>query len=376
MEHDSNADFLRKRRSTRRNCCVPNRDDFGSSAPSCASIGIFFLGNVSRCYLCSCCKLAFAVIPFSCFLSPILHSTGSTSTVATSSTAGSASVQASSFLPPALVSSMGLALPTDFSSVHSLFRHNSSSSEDVPSAVAATAPTSNESRSSSPSESAASGLATRQAPRPSFTLNPRSRGAAFVETTTSTTTFTPPGILRTSSSVSWTGTAHGETSSSARTSSSTDLTVIDELARDNALLRHDVNQKNLQIQAMQERIGQLEARITEFKQMPVGKISQIPVSDMLELMQTYGSEVSEHTQLPSSLHPNGKRTVQKASIVRQFRRWNPNFTEYFEFRCGKWVPKLGVQAELQRRAQNRAERRAQKAASIHKKQPNNSKDSS
>ena len=83
-------------------------------------------------------------------------------------------------------------------------------------------------------------------------------------------------------------------------------------------------------------------------------------SDMLDLMQTYGSEVSEHTNLSSAM-TSGKRKVQKASIVRQFRRWNPNFHEYFRHEGGKWVPKLGQQGELDRRARNRAERRLRKA---------------
>lgn len=80
---------------------------------------------------------------------------------------------------------------------------------------------------------------------------------------------------------------------------------------------------------------------------------------MLDLMQTYGSEVSDHTHLSSAM-TSGKRKVQKASIVRQFRRWNPNFHEYFRHEGGKWVPKLGRQGELDRRARNRAERRLRK----------------
>lgn len=64
-------------------------------------------------------------------------------------------------------------------------------------------------------------------------------------------------------------------------------------------------------------------------------------------MHEYGSEVSEHALPPR------KGEVQKASVVRQFRRWNPNFFQYFEYRQGKWAPKLGKLAELQRRARVR-----------------------
>jgi hypothetical protein len=85
----------------------------------------------------------------------------------------------------------------------------------------------------------------------------------------------------------------------------------------------------------------------------------VPNSDMLDLMQAYGSEVSDHTHLSSAM-TSGKRKVQKASIVRQFRRWNPNFHEFFRHEGGQWIPKLGIQGELDRRASNRAERRLRK----------------
>ena len=86
---------------------------------------------------------------------------------------------------------------------------------------------------------------------------------------------------------------------------------------------------------------------------------------MLQLMQTFGSEVSDHTHLPSRMNTN--RPIQKASIVRQFRRWNPSFHEFFEHKAGKWVPKLGLKGELERRAQSRAQRRVQKAAAVQSK---------
>jgi hypothetical protein len=70
---------------------------------------------------------------------------------------------------------------------------------------------------------------------------------------------------------------------------------------------------------------------------------------MIDLMQVYGSEVSDTAMPPR------KSCVQKASVVRQFRRWNPNFLQYFEHVNGRWVPKLGKHAELTRREQSRKE---------------------
>jgi len=69
--------------------------------------------------------------------------------------------------------------------------------------------------------------------------------------------------------------------------------------------------------------------------------------DMLEIMREYGSEVSDATAVPR------KDSVQKASVVRQFRRWNPSFFQHFVHRNGKWIPKLGKKAELERRDQAR-----------------------
>ena len=64
-------------------------------------------------------------------------------------------------------------------------------------------------------------------------------------------------------------------------------------------------------------------------------------------MRQYGSEVSDTAMPPRKLN------VQKASVVRQFRRWNPNFLEWFEYRNGQWLPKLGKEGELRRREQSR-----------------------
>ena len=73
--------------------------------------------------------------------------------------------------------------------------------------------------------------------------------------------------------------------------------------------------------------------------------------DMLELMRTYGSELSD------TVMPPRKTKIQKASVIRQFRRWNPNFLEYFQYAGGKWVPKLGKEGELKRREEARKQRR-------------------
>jgi hypothetical protein len=69
---------------------------------------------------------------------------------------------------------------------------------------------------------------------------------------------------------------------------------------------------------------------------------------MLQLMREYGSELSD------TAVPPRKDSVQKASVVRQFRRWNPTFFEHFYHKNGKWVPKLGKKGELDRRAKVRA----------------------
>jgi hypothetical protein len=79
---------------------------------------------------------------------------------------------------------------------------------------------------------------------------------------------------------------------------------------------------------------------------------------MIELMQVFGSEVSDTAMPPR------KSCVQKASVIRQFRRWNPNFSEFFEYRNGRWVPKLGKEEEIKRRERSRRE-----AATIKKKIP-------
>ena len=71
----------------------------------------------------------------------------------------------------------------------------------------------------------------------------------------------------------------------------------------------------------------------------------------MELMRTYGSELSD------TVMPPRKTKIQKASIIRQFRRWNPNFLEFFHYAGGQWVPKLGKAGELKRREEARKQRR-------------------
>ena len=48
-----------------------------------------------------------------------------------------------------------------------------------------------------------------------------------------------------------------------------------------------------------------------------------------------------------------EQNIKKASIVRQFRRWNPEFFRFFLHHNGEWVPKLGREGELRRRAEKR-----------------------
>jgi hypothetical protein len=76
-------------------------------------------------------------------------------------------------------------------------------------------------------------------------------------------------------------------------------------------------------------------------------------SDMIRIMQEYGSEVSNQTL------PKRKHTIKKTSIVRQFRRWNPEFFRYFSHINGEWVPKLGREGEMRRRAEKRRQMKHQ-----------------
>lgn len=119
------------------------------------------------------------------------------------------------------------------------------------------------------------------------------------------------------------------------------------LARESHHLREQLKEKDMVVSSLQQRVNYLEKQIGELRQLPTGKISHIPIDDMIRIMQDYGSEVSNQTL------PKRKDDIKKASIVRQFRRWNPEFFRYFIHVNGEWVPKLGEEGELKRRVEKR-----------------------
>lgn len=159
----------------------------------------------------------------------------------------------------------------------------------------------------------------------------------------------------------------------------------DEAVRENFLLRQQLAARDATIDSLQHQVENLEQEIRQLRQLPTGKISQIPLEyvlvgtfvflaaavfidrfvkrksslisplpyqpfsyrDMLSIMREFGSELSDTAMPPR------KSYVQKASAVRQFRRWNPNFLDWFEHVNGKWVPKLGKAGELKRRQEAR-----------------------
>lgn len=86
-------------------------------------------------------------------------------------------------------------------------------------------------------------------------------------------------------------------------------------------------------------------------------------------MREYGSEVSDTAMPPR------KQSVQKASVVRQFRRWNPNFLDWFEYRNGQWMPKLGKKGELQRRELSRRQAAEDRRKKNHDQKQGGSDDS-
>lgn len=73
-------------------------------------------------------------------------------------------------------------------------------------------------------------------------------------------------------------------------------------------------------------------------------------SDMISIMQEYGSEVSDQLTMSAP-----RKSIKKSSVIRQFRRWNPEFFTYFVHVNGKWVPKLGKEGELRRRNEKRTQ---------------------
>eukprot|EP00977_Amphora_coffeiformis_P016259 scaffold4976_cov161-Amphora_coffeaeformis.AAC.5 len=123
------------------------------------------------------------------------------------------------------------------------------------------------------------------------------------------------------------------------------------LREENEVLKAKLREKDLAIRKLTQERDELQSRVDELRQVPMGKISQIPIEDMMDLMRTYGSEFSD------TVMPPRKTKIQKASVIRQFRRWNPNFLEYFHYIHGKWVPKLGKEGELKRREEVRRQRR-------------------
>jgi len=120
-----------------------------------------------------------------------------------------------------------------------------------------------------------------------------------------------------------------------------------QLRQENIELKHELEKRDKEIMVLRGEVRELDLKVKELRQFPAGKISQIPMADMLEIMQIYGSEVSDTVMPPRKLN------IQKASVIRQFRRWNPNFLKFFYFKDGKWMPKLGRDGELARRQQTR-----------------------
>jgi len=123
---------------------------------------------------------------------------------------------------------------------------------------------------------------------------------------------------------------------------------VEDMTRQIRDLHEQLKEKDMVVSSLQHRVNYLENQIHELRQLPTGKISHIPVDDMIRIMQEYGSEVSNQT-----LPQQRKQNIKKASIVRQFRRWNPDFFRYFLHHNGEWVPKLGREGELRRRTEKR-----------------------
>jgi hypothetical protein len=117
------------------------------------------------------------------------------------------------------------------------------------------------------------------------------------------------------------------------------------LIRENVDLKIELGEARKKINVLLNELNRSSCNIRELRLLSEGnKISDIPVADMIEIMKEYGSEVSNKKFLQAR-----KENPQPASIVRQFRRWNPNFFQYFDRQNGIWIPKLGKAEELQRR---------------------------
>jgi len=122
----------------------------------------------------------------------------------------------------------------------------------------------------------------------------------------------------------------------------------EEMARQIRRMQEQLHEKDMVVSSLQHRVNFLENQNHELRQLPTGKFSHIPVDDMIRIMQEYGSESSNQT-----LPQQRKNSIKKTSIVRQFRRWNPEFFSFFLHVNGEWVPKLGRDGELRRRAEKR-----------------------
>jgi hypothetical protein len=121
----------------------------------------------------------------------------------------------------------------------------------------------------------------------------------------------------------------------------------DSIIAQNHRLHEQLQERDFQVSSLQQRVNHLENKIIELRQLPTGKVSHIPIDDMVKIMLDYGSEVSDQTL------PMRKEHIKKTSIIRQFRRWNPTFFNYFVHANGEWVPKLGKEGELRRREEKR-----------------------
>jgi len=128
---------------------------------------------------------------------------------------------------------------------------------------------------------------------------------------------------------------------------------IKDLIRENVQLKVELGEAKKEIARLKKEMSRANCNIHELRSFSGGnKISEIPLADMIEIMQEYGSEISGQS------FQKRKENPQPASIVRQFRRWNPDFLKYFYRKNGKWQPKLGKEGELQRRKQKREALRA------------------
>jgi hypothetical protein len=125
-----------------------------------------------------------------------------------------------------------------------------------------------------------------------------------------------------------------------------------QLIGENVRLKIELGEAKKEIARLKKEMNKANYNINELRSMSGNKISEIPLADMIQIMQEYGSEVSGQS------FQRRKDDPQPASIVRQFRRWNPDFLKYFFKKNGKWVPKLGKAGELQRRRQKREALRA------------------